>query len=329
MSLAFPWALLALPLPWFVWRFVPPHRTSQPALRFPFFRTIVATMGSEASAGATVRRRAPLQMATAILVWALVVLALARPERLGEPVEITKAARDLVLAIDVSGSMDTSDFAAPDGTLTQRLAAVREVVRDFLAKRNDDRLALIVFGDRAFLQAPLTGDLRTIIDLLDQTEVGMAGARTALGDAIGLAIRTFEASEVDERLLILLSDGSDTASRMDPVNAAEIAKGEGVEIHTIGVGDPAASGEARLDIATLEDIAARTGGAYYFASDQDGLQRVYERIDALNPKVTNVLSYRPRQALAHWPLGLAGLLTVIALTVLAVRQRPAKSRAAA
>ena len=149
ISLAFPWALVALPLPWLVWRFFPPRREAMPALRFPFFRRIVTAANVVPGPGSVVLSRSQLQMVTAIVVWCLLILALARPERLGEPVEITKAGRDMVLAIDISGSMDAVDFLTPDGTKIQRLAAVRDVVRSFVEGRDGDRVALIVFGSRA------------------------------------------------------------------------------------------------------------------------------------------------------------------------------------
>ncbi|UOM33488.1 VWA domain-containing protein [Acuticoccus sp. I52.16.1] len=319
--LGWPWALLLLPLPLLAWRLLPPHRERVPALRFPFFRQIVATAGSDPRPGAVILSRSRWQMLAATLVWALVVLALARPERVGEPVEITKAARDVVLAIDISGSMDTRDFAGPDGQPQQRLAAVKDVVRTFVAGREGDRMALIVFGSKAYVQAPLTEDLSTVLDLLDRTEVGMAGPHTALGDAIGLAIRTFEASDIEQRLLILLSDGSDTASRMSPVNAAEIARGKDVAIFTIGVGDPNATGEDRVDIATLQEIAGRTDGSYDFAADEDALSAVYERIDAAAPREVETLSYRPRQSLAFVPMLLAALIGIAAVAGLQLTAR--------
>ncbi len=330
IGLAAPWALLLLPLPLLAWWLLPPHRERVPAVRFPFFRRIVAEAGVEPRAGAVVLARSRLQMATAVLVWLLVVLALARPERIGAPVEVTRAARDVVLAIDISGSMDTRDFAGADGENVQRLAAVRDVVRGFVQRRDGDRMALIVFGTKAYVQAPLTEDLATITALLDRTEVGMAGPHTALGDAIGLAIRTFEASDIDQRLLILLSDGTDTGSRMGPVNAAEIAAANGVEIYTVAVGDPDATGEDRVDTATLEAIAARTGGAAFFAGDEAALEKVYSRIDDLAPREVETLSYRPRRALAWIPLlaaALVGTGTVAALHLLARRAAvPASAR---
>lgn len=313
MSLALPWVLVALPLPMLVWWLVPPHRDRVPALRFPFFRRIADHAGVDPHPGAVVLSRGRVQMVAAVLCWILTVLALAGPERVGQPVDLTKAARDVVLAIDISGSMDARDFETPEGTRIGRLEAVRAVVQEFVAGRDGDRVALIAFGSRAYLQAPLTEDLRSISDLLDRTEVGMAGPHTAIGDAIGLAIRTFENSEVEDRLLILLSDGSDTASRMDPINAAEIAAHKGVEIYTIGVGDPDGQGEDKVDLQALKDIAARSGGAYFFAQDAAALDAVYARIDQMAPRQTETLSYRPRRSLAHLPM--AAALMIALLTV--------------
>lgn len=316
ITLGLPFALALLPLPWLIWRFLPSVREKVTALRFPFFRRIVEAAGADPREGAVVLARSRVQMAAALAVWALVVVALAQPERVGQPVEMTRAARDVVLAIDISGSMDARDFPGEDGKPLQRLEAVRNVVKEFVTGRDGDRMALIVFGSKAYVQAPLTEDLTTILDLLDRTQVGMAGPHTALGDSIGLAIRTFEASEIEDRLMILLSDGSDTASRMSPVNAAEIAAGDGVEIFTIGVGDPEASGENRVDLVALQDIARRTGGAYFFAADESALTSVYDRVDAMAPRITETLSFRPRKSLAHWPMGLAVLIALGAVAAL-------------
>lgn len=307
IELAFPWALLLLPVPWLVWRFAPAHRERVPALRAPFFRRIAAAAGAEARAGSVVLGRPWLEVVAAILAWTLLVVALARPERVGEPIEITRAARDIVLAIDISGSMDEADFLAADGPRVQRLEAVKRVVGEFIEAREGDRVALIIFGDRAFVQAPFTEDLSTVRQLLTQTEVGMAGPSTVIGDAIGLAIRTFEASDIQQRLLLLLSDGADTGSRMSPRNAASIAANDGVQIFTIGVGDPQASGDKQVDQATLKEIAARANGRFFFAGDEGGLADIYARIDEMEPRQVETLSFRPRESLAHWPSALAAL----------------------
>lgn len=324
LSLALPWILLLLPAPLLVWRFLPPYRDSVPAIRIPFFRTVTQAAGLEAQQGAVILRRSRFQMAVAIVVWALLVLALARPERLGDPIVIETAARDMVLALDISGSMDERDFVARDGTRLQRLEAVKSVMRQFITERDGDRIALIIFGTKAFVQAPFTEDLQSLAGFLDQTIVGMAGPNTALGDAIGLTIRTFESSDVDQRLMILLSDGADTSSRMTPVNAAALAAERGVTIYTIGVGDPEGSGEDRVDLGALEDIASRTGGQFFYASDETALDEVYGQIDTQNPRKVETTSYRPTEDLAHIPLAMALVLILLAVAALHLtRQKPA------
>ncbi len=311
-SFAAPWVFLLLPLPAAVYFLAPPRREKTAAVRIPFFRRIARAAGVEPKSGSLIRNRARLQTASIIVIWFFLLLALARPERLGEPIVIEKSARDVVLALDISGSMDQRDFQTDSGAPMQRLDAVKGVLKQFIAERDGDRMALIIFGTRAFIQAPFTEDLNSLNGFLDQTQVGMAGPNTALGDAIGLGIRTFDSSEVDQRLMIVLSDGADTSSRMTPVNASAIAAEKNVVIYTIGVGDPNASGEDRVDLQALQDIADRTGGEYFFADDTTALAQTYARIDELNPRSVETQSYRPRQSLSHIPLLLA--LTAILIS---------------
>lgn len=326
LSFAAPWIFLLLPLPWLVWRFAPPHHDRTTAIRIPFFRQVTKAAGVEGRQGAVVLRRGRFQTAIAILVWALLVTALARPERLGDPIIIETAARDVVLALDISGSMDQRDFKGADGENRQRLDAVKQVLRQFIADRDGDRMALIVFGTRAFVQAPFTEDLQSLDGFLDQTQVGMAGPNTALGDAIGLAIRTFDSSEVDQRLMILLSDGADTSSRVTPVNAASIAKDKGVTIYTIGVGDPEGSGEDRVDLDALQDVADRTGGTFFFADQEQALTEVYAKIDEQNPRKVETTSYRPAESLTYLPLSLALMLMVAGIFAMHLLSRRPKAQ---
>ncbi len=323
LDLAAPLLLLLLPAPLLVWRFVPPHKDRARAVRVPFFRRLTVAADITPQAGTVVLTRRKLQMVVATLTWFLIVLSLARPERLGEPVTTETSARDIVLALDISGSMDERDFEGTDGQLSQRLEAVKDVLKGFIQSRSDDRISLIIFGTRAFVQAPFTEDLDSLIGFLDQTEVGMAGPNTALGDAIGLAIRSFEASDVEDRLLLLLSDGADTSSRMTPANAADIAANRGVIITTIGVGDPRGSGENRVDLDLLERIANQTGGTYFYADDAAALEQVYQQIDAQTPRLVSTQTFRPSDSLAHIPLGLATVLvlTLAAYMTLSTRRR--------
>lgn len=310
-SLAFPYALILLPAPLLVWRFAPPHRSRSQGIRIPFFREITAAAGLEPRDGAVILRRHHIQILAAVLCWCLVVIGLARPELLGQRITTEKAARDLMLAVDISGSMDARDMKGRDGKPQQRLEVVKGVVSDFVAARDGDRIGLIVFGAKAYVQTPFTEDLETVQELLNQTQVGMAGPDTAIGDAIGLAIRSFQTSKVEQRLMVLLSDGADTSSRMSPVNAAEIAAQEGVVIHTIGVGDPAGSGDDRVDLSALEDIAQRANGQFFYGDDRDGLTAIYDEIEKLNPRITEVITFQPRQPLGWVAFGVAGLIGLL------------------
>ncbi|MCA0906684.1 VWA domain-containing protein [Ruegeria marisrubri] len=320
-SFSAPWVFLLLPLPLLVYAIAPARRETTMSIRIPFFRRVAQAAGVEPQSGSMIRTRARLQTASAALIWILLVLALARPERLGDPVVMEKSARDVVLALDISGSMDQRDFQTGSGAPVQRLEAVKEVLRQFISERDGDRMALIIFGTRAFIQAPFTEDLNSLKGFLDQTQVGMAGPNTALGDAIGLGIRTFESSEVDQRLMIVLSDGADTSSRMTPVNASAIAAEKNVVVYTIGVGDPNATGEDRVDLQALKDIADRTGGEYFFADDATALEQTYERIDSLNPRMVETQSYRPKQSLAHIPLLIALIVILVSMTWFHFSQR--------
>lgn len=313
---AHPWAFALLPLPLLVFRLVPPYREAVTAIRVPFFERLAEASGEQAREGSVILSRRAFQMIVAVAVWLLLVAAVANPQWAGAPVEKIEAARDIMLAIDISGSMDKRDFASEDSGELRRIDAVKQVVSNFIAARDGDRIGLIVFGTKAYVQAPFTQDLETAAALLNGIEVGMAGPHTALGDAIGLAIRTFDASKVEQRLLIVLTDGSDTGSRMTPLNASEIAAQNGVGIFSIGVGDPEAEGEDKADFKTLEQIADRAGGQFFSARDRDGLRAVYTKIDRLTPREVRTLSYRPRRSLVHWPAGAAVLLGLIAYVAL-------------
>jgi Ca-activated chloride channel family protein len=327
LEFAYPWAVLLLPLPILAWWLLPPRREQVGALRVPFFDEVVGAAGADARPGSVVRRRRWLQMLVAILAWALLVAAAAKPQWIGEPIVRTEASRDIMLAIDLSGSMAYRDFPGADGENLSRLAAVQSVVSEFIAARESDRIGLIAFGDKAYIQLPFTRDLATALALTELMDVAMAGPQTALGDSIGLAIHAFEDSAVDDRLLILLTDGNDTASTMTPLNAAEIARINGITIYPIGIGDPAATGEDRVDFGLLEDIARRTGGRFYRAENEAALADVYRRIDEAAVADVRTQSWRPRLSLVHYPAGAALVLLfagyLLLLLVYRPRNRPA------
>lgn len=328
LEIASPWAFLALPLPLLaLWRAPAPRERVQ-AVRFPFFEGAAAGL----DAGAAQPARSWPRRLFAWTLWTLVVLTLARPEWVGPPVERTEAARDVMLAVDISGSMATKDFAAPDALREARLDGVKSVLDGFIADRQDDRIGLIVFGAAPYVLVPFTRDTEAARALLATLAPGMAGQNTVLGDAIGLAIRSFQTSQVEARILILLSDGSDTSSRMPPAKAADIAKQNGVVIHTIAVGDPAAADENnRVDEPTLETIAAATGGTFHRATDAAGLAEIYAQIDALDAREGATLSWRPRSSVAAVPAAAAVVLLILGgvatLAAARARTRPAQGTA--
>ena len=322
-----PWLLLLLALPALVWRFLPPYRERRAAVRAPFFRQLAESTGHEPERGAVAMRRSRVQLALATVVWALFVFALAGPQWVEDPIVKTKAARDLMLAVDLSGSMETDDFEDAEGRRISRLDAVKQVLDGFIERREGDRIGLIVFGNAAYLQAPFTEDHGTVRYLLDETRVRMAGPQTMMGDAIGFAIPRFEQSSSKSPTMILLTDGNDTGSRMPPDKAADIAARHGVTIHTIAMGDPETVGEAALDLEALETISKKTGGGFFRANDRQELEAVYARLDELDPGLFETFTWRPRKTLFAWFLGGGlGLLLLYELSMVlrtTVRQRRA------
>lgn len=318
ISLGLPWALLLLPLPVAVYLGLPAYRQSPAAVRVPDLQRLADLSGQTPSAGAMVSPRSRWQWIILCAVWVALVLALARPQWLEPPVVREQSMRDLLLAVDLSSSMEAEDFADSQGRVVDRLTAVKQVLDDFLSRRQGDRIGLIVFGSAVFAQAPFTEDLDVLRTLLDELQVRMAGPKTALGDAIGLAMTLFEGSEVDQKVLIILTDGNDTGSLVPPARAAEIARDNGIVIHTVAVGDPATAGEEQLDTGSLTAVAEVTGGRFFFAADRDQLEQIYSELDALNPRQVETLSFRPQRDLFQWPLGLAMGLSFLfaAVTVL-------------
>jgi Ca-activated chloride channel family protein len=327
---------MLLPLPLLTYFVLPRYRQSRTAVRVPDLMRLSRITGETPTEGAVVASRTFAQYGLLVLVWLSVIAALARPQWVEEPITKTVPTRDLLLAVDLSGSMDARDFTDSEGRQVDRLTAVKLVLDEFLTRREGDRVGLIVFGSAAFVQAPFTEDLEVIRLLLDETQVRMAGPKTVVGDAIGLALTVFERSEVQERVLILLTDGNDTGSAVPPVRAAEIARDDDIVIHTVAVGDPAAAQEEKLDTETLEAISGTTGGRYFFAADREELEGIYTELDALNPRKVETLSHRPQHDLFHWPLAaglllsflyFAGSLSWVALRRVGARQRDASDEA--
>jgi Ca-activated chloride channel family protein len=254
-----------------------------------------------------VLHRRLLQWVVGPVVFLLLVGAAARPELVLPPIQKTESARDLLLAVDISESMDTRDFPDGTGRKLERFDAVKHVLRDFIARRPGDRIGLLVFGEAPHLQAPFTLDHDLLQGLLEEVRVGMAGGRTMIGDAIGLGIKLFDESHAPQKVVVLLTDGNDTGSRVPPRKAAEIAKAHGIVVHTVGIGDPATRGADLVDAGTLEAVARATGGATFMALDGQELEGIYRKLDEIEKADLKTATYRPRRPLFQWPLGAAAL----------------------
>ncbi|GMR15687.1 MAG: VWA domain-containing protein [Gammaproteobacteria bacterium] len=321
LTFAHPWLFLLIPLPGLIRKLLPAHHQRKAAVRVPFMQRLSQRVGQQPGSGVAVAKRSLTQWLVLGLAWLLVVAAIARPQWLEEPIIKELPMRDLLVAVDLSGSMEARDFTDTDGDTVDRLTAVKQVLDAFFARRDGDRVGLILFGSAAYVQVPFTSDLEVIRELLDEAQIRMLGPRTMLGDAMGLAINLFERSEVDERVLIVLTDGNDTGSLVPPERAAEIARDNGVVIYTIAIGDPTAVGEQALDEKALENIAATTGGAYFHANDTEELEAIYAHLDEINPRQVEIQSYRPLSDLYSWPLAAAMLLTLLYVMALEVRLR--------
>lgn len=284
----YPWLFLLLPLPWAAWRYLPIYQEARRAVRTPFFRAISQAVGvSPQQLGVQQARR---QLLLNLLVWVLLICALARPVWVEPPLQQTRPVRDLLLAIDISQSMEARDYRDREGQLVDRLTAVKQVVQGFIDKRGEDRMGLIVFGGAAYPQAPLTLDHASLKILLDDVGIGMAGPNTAIGDAIGLGIKMLQPSQQTDKVLILLTDGND---------------------NSIAIGDLSTTGEQKVDRAALEQIAKTTGGQAFIASDSQALQQVYDTLDRITPHQVQTLSHQPKRDLFWLPLGAALLLLTL------------------
>lgn len=313
-----PWLVLVLPLPWVVRRVLPaaaPPREA--ALRVPS----LAEFALPATPGTRLRRGPPWRWVIALLAWAVLVLSGMRPLWIGDPVDLPVSGRDLLLAVDLSGSMEEEDFEIR-GRRVDRLTATKWVAGQFIERRMGDRIGLILFGEQAYLQAPLTFDRTTVRTLLEESVIGLAGKATAIGDAIGLAVKRLREKREGDRVLILLTDGANTAGAVAPLEAAGLAAREGLRIYTIGVGADAVlvrnlfglrrvNPSADLDEDTLKGIADRTGGRFFRARDTEELEEIYRLLDRLEPAASDPKQFRPQASLFHWPLALSLLLGLV------------------
>ena len=313
-----PWLLALLPLPWLIRLLISPFKQQQSPLLAPQIVQRVAKPLANVQFidPNTHRRKIPFLF---VLLWLLVIFAAMRPIWYLSPTPFTTSGKNMILAVDLSGSMKKNDMYL-GGDYVDRLTTVKYVVSDFIEKRKGDRMGLVVFGSQAFLQSPLTYDLHTVKKLLNEAEIGMAGNNTAIGDAIGLTLKHRQLSQQTESVLILLTDGSNTDGKVDPIEAAQMAQKMGLKIYTIGVGRIEhrtgmdaffKSAKNDMDTASLQKIAELTQGQFYLANDTKQLQEIYQAINALESVEHEVNSYRLRTELYAWPLGAAFIISLL------------------
>jgi len=312
---AWPWVLLALPLPLLAYFIFPARkRAGGRALRVPDMAPYEAL-----SSGAAKSSRGLISALLLILMWFALITAAARPQFFGEPLGVPITGRDLMLCIDISGSMNEADLYSNNSRAT-RISVVKYVARDFISRRDGDRIGLIMFGTKAYVQSPLTHDHETVQHFLDEARVGLAGKSTAIGDAIGLGVKRLRDRPAESRVLVLLTDGENSEGAVDPIEAARLAADNNIRVHTIGVGSESIGSifgravgmrNSELDERTLKSIADITGGQYFRARDQRELQRIYKEIDELEPTHGDDNDFRPLRELFVWPLAIALALNVL------------------
>lgn len=317
LELLWPWILILAPLPLlYRWR-RKPAAVQLRALRAP----LLANSAGETTSVVSNSWRKSFLLGALWLIWLSTLLALCRPTWIGEPVALPTNGRDILLAVDISGSMEREDMQL-NGQAVNRLVAVKAVVGDFVIERQGDRLGLILFGEKAYLQTPLTFDRKTMQTLLYEAQLGFAGNGTAIGDAIGLSVKRLQERPENHRVVILLTDGANNAGELDPLKAAELASRAKVKIYTIGIGAEAmetrslfgtrvTNPSADLDEKTLRGIADSTGGKFFRARNPQELADIYQELNRLEPIEQNAETIRPRAALYHWPLGLAFVLSLL------------------
>jgi len=322
-TFAWPWMFLVLPLPALIYYFFPTVKSTRTALRIPFFDSL-STIGPSGYQSSGIAKSGYM-----VLIWTLIVISAARPLWIGNATHIPTSGRDLMLAVDISGSMKTEDMI-DQGVTESRLSAVKRVAQKFIENRVGDRIGLILFGTRAYLHAPLSFDRTTINILLQESAIGFAGEKTAIGDAVGLTLKRLRElygdREGNEKVLILLTDGANTAGTIEPLKAAQLAKIANLKIYTIGVGadrllmndvfgQRVVRPSTDLDAETLSAMADLTGGRYFRAMDVNSLDKIYSLIDQLEPVEEDSRLLRPTIELFYVPLGLSAFLVLLFIIV--------------
>ncbi len=330
LELSWPWMFLALPVPVLIYWLVPRAPRQEAALRVPFYRQLVQ-LHTDASRH---YNKNPLILLCCIAIWILVVIASSRPQWVGEPVQIPTTGRDMMLTLDLSGSMEARDMFL-NNTQLSRFQVMKAVISDFVDKRQGDRLGLALFAAHAYIMTPMTHDLGTVRKLVEELEIGVIDeSATAIGDAIGLSVKHLREQPENNRVLIVLTDGINNAGELTPVQAAQLARTEGIRMHVVGIasdqfaqrslfGNRAGGLRSEIDDDTMAQIAEMTGGRYFRARSLEDMIQIYDELDQMEPIEQDEQTYRPITLLFYWPLGVALLLSYL----LALSAMPAASRA--
>ena len=327
ISIEYPWIFLIIPLPFLLRLILKPRaEESSAALLTPMYSNW-RNIGNEDEVYSVVRTLYFL----ASLSWLSLVAATSNPLWLDEPINQIREGRDLMLAVDISGSMDTRDMVIEKKEYP-RLAVTKTVLNGFIKRRKNDQLGLILFGHQAYLQTPLTFDHKTVTQMLYESVIGLAGAqRTAVGDAIGLAVKRLKDRETKNKVLVLLTDGANNTG-VDPIKASELAALAKIKIYTIGVGADrlevdgffgkrVVNPSQDLDEKSLKKIAENTSGKYFRARNPKELSEIYQLLDELEPNEIEAEMIRPQKSLFFWPLFISVFFMVILLLVLSLRSR--------
>ncbi|OIQ28505.1 MAG: magnesium chelatase [Bacteroidetes bacterium MedPE-SWsnd-G2] len=308
------WVFFLIPLPLIIYFLLPPVRQKSSALITPNLAKAAEYTGEKPRTSALVKRKNAVLWLGLILIWIFIIGALSSPRLVAKPEMKVKTSRNFLIAADISFSMAEKDWLVNNKRST-RWEGVKSVMHEFIKKREGDRMGLILFGSNAYIQAPFTPDLETVDVMLEEADVGMAGQMTNIGKAIVKGISMFENDTIKTKVMLVLTDGVDGGSEILPLDAANLAKKDSVQIYTIGIGDPS-SGNSDLDERTLEEIADMTGGQYFRANDENRLNEIYEELDRLEPIEYEEEEFKPVTLLYHYPLGLALALSIFILSIL-------------
>ena len=308
LEFAYPWVFWFLLLP-LIMLFLPPLKYRAEALTVPFFKDVLTLKNEKPSKGVQIAKVGPVPTFLKYIVWTALVVAAASPQLVGEPEKQIKTARNFLINVDISLSMETRDWENNQGQRTSRWEAVKEVMDEFIDRRQGDRMGLILFGSQAYLQTPFTDDLEVVQALLESSEVGMAGAKTAIGNSIGKSVELFEQDSIQKKVMVLVTDGADSGSELKPIQAARLAATDSITIYTIGIGTTRPQAY-ELDEYTLKEIAKASGGQYFRASDRLRLEEVYAELDQLEPIEYENQDFIPKRLLFYYPLMIAIILVL-------------------